>query len=98
MDKKNQNNVITIAFDKDNEINLNSDNPDLNVFVTKVIELKDSCNFELIEITTANEDFDKKGFKDIVLKSINSFLKDIEINEEQLEQALKSIKETKEKN
>lgn len=98
MDRIVQDNSIKIIFDNDNKIELNSNNPDLNNFVSKVVELKDTCNFENLEVETDNPDFDKEGFKSIVITSIKSFLKDIEINEEELNKALNCINNVKDKN
>lgn len=97
MDKIIQDNDIKIKFDAENEIILNSDNPDLNGFVSKVVELKEKCNFEQLSVETNNSDFDKEGFKGILLNSIKSFLEDIKISEEELKSALNSINELKNK-
>ena len=60
MDRIVQDNSIKIIFDNDNKIELNSNNPDLNNFISKVVELKDTCNFENLEVETDYPDFDNE--------------------------------------
>lgn len=89
--KKEKNNDIKISIDSENFFILTSDNPDIDGLISKIVELKDSCDFNLLNIETENEDFDIEGFKEILIKSINEFLNAIKLNEENLQKFLNEI-------
>lgn len=86
-------NNITIIFDSKNSFVLASNNPDLDGLVSKIVSIKDECDFSKLTVTTKNKEFDIEGFEGILKKSISTFLNDIIINKENLQKAIDSIQD-----
>lgn len=94
MDNINKiNNDIKVIFDTTNYFILNSNNPNLDGFIAKILDIKDKCNFKTLKVETSNEEFDKIGFESILIKSIEDFINELEINKENLKNALDKIKD-----
>lgn len=84
---------ITITFDTENSFILASNNPDLTGLVSKIVSIKDECDFSALTVKTNNKEFDTNGFEEILKNSIFAFLNDIKINKENLQKALDSVKD-----
>lgn len=98
MDKTSKtNNDIKVIFDSTHTFILSSNNPNLDGFITAILDIKDKCDFKLLKVETSNEEFDKVGFESILIKSIEEFIKELELNKENLKNALDKIKDEKSK-
>ena len=99
MDKTSMiDNDIKVIFDSTHTFILSSNNPNLDGFITTILDIKDKCDFKLLKVETSNEEFDKDGFESILIKSIEEFIKELELNKENLKNALDKIKDEKSKN
>lgn len=83
-----------------NDIELESNNPDLKKLVNTIIKQDDNFDFNSIEIKIDDDSFDKDSFKEILLESIQEFkenLKTIDIKENKIEQEIGNLEELIEK-
>lgn len=62
-------------------IELESNNPDLKSLITLILRQEKNFNFDTIEIKTDDDKFDKYGFKEILIESINEFKNKIKLLE-----------------
>lgn len=83
-----------------NDIELESNNPDLKKLVNAIIEQDSNFDFNDIEIKIDDDNFDKESFKEILLNSIKEFkekLKIIDSNKEGTEKKINKLEESIEK-
>lgn len=86
-------NKITIKFSEElNDIHLESNTPDLDGLIRFVVENKERINVERITVICDDTNFDKKGFSEILKKSIKDFLEKIVLNEKQFKEQIEIIK------
>lgn len=62
-------------------IELESNNPDLKSLINLILRQEKNFNFDTIEIKTDDDKFDKYGFKEILIESINEFKNKIKLLE-----------------
>lgn len=62
-------------------IELESNNPDLKSLINLILRQEKNFNFDTIEIKTDDDKFDKDGFKEILIESINEFKNKIKLLE-----------------
>lgn len=74
-------------------IELESNNPDLKSLINLILKQKENFNFDTIEIKTDDDKFDKDGFKEILIESINEFKNKIKLLEIKKEDDKKTIEE-----
>lgn len=86
------NDQIWVNLTESASVTLNSNSPDIDALVSKVVENKDIIDPDSIEIKCDNSDFDCAGFKEIVAKAVKGFLHDIQIEENMLDAELRRIR------
>ena len=69
-------------------VELDSDNPDIRKLIERIVVNKDKIVADEVKIECKESNFDSKGFKKIVVELITKTLKEIKINEKELEEAL----------
>ena len=62
-------------------IKLQSNNPDLKELIRTIIAQDSEYDFEMIEVNTDDQYFDKIGFRKILLEAIKEFKKSVELHE-----------------
>ena len=60
-------------------IELKTNNPDLKSLINAIIEQDNNFDFNNIKIEVTDKNFDKKNYKEILLKSIQEFKENIQI-------------------
>ena len=75
---------IKIIINNDT-IEITSNNPDLKSLINKIIEQEDEYNFNLIKVECNDENFDKDGFREIIIKSINEFKQNLILNKKEVQ-------------
>ncbi len=80
---------IKVVLSKDVSVDLESDNPDIKKLVEKVVLNRKEIKPEKIKVECKEKDFDKDGFRRIVVDSINNLLTEIKINDDELDEVLK---------
>lgn len=82
--------TIKIKFNENCVVDFQSDTPDFKMLVGKIIENKD-MDFSLIDVTCEDDNFDANSFKSALIETIASFLNDLKINKENLDNYLKEL-------
>lgn len=83
-----------------NDIELESNNPNLKKLVNAIIEQDSDFDFNNIEIKIDDDSFDKESFKEILLNSIMEFkknLKLIDLEKEEIEKNINTLEKSIEK-
>ena len=83
-----------------NDIELESNNPNLKKLVNAIIEQDSDFDFNNIEIKIDDDSFDKESFKEILLNSIMEFkknLKLIDLKKEEIEKNINTLEKSIEK-
>lgn len=83
-----------------NDIELESNNPNLKKLVNAIIEQDSDFDFNNIEIKIDDDSFDKENFKEILLNSIMEFkknLKLIDLEKEEIEKNINTLEKSIEK-
>lgn len=70
-------------------VELDSDNPDIRKLIERIVVNRDKIMPDEVKIECKESNFDSNGFKKIVVELITKTLKEIKINEKELEEALK---------
>ena len=70
-------------------VELDSDNPDIRKLIERIVVNRDKIMPDEVKIECKESNFDSKGFEKIVVELITKTLKEIKINEKELEEALK---------
>lgn len=83
---------IKVVINKET-VELESNNPDLKELVNLILKQDDNFNFDTIEIKTDDDKFDKTGFKEILIESINEFKKNIKLLEIKQNEDSKKLEE-----
>lgn len=89
-------NKIIIKFGNQlNDIELESNTPNIDSLIKFVIDNRNKINVEDIEVTCDDKNFDEQGFQMIIVNSIKKFLEKIALNEEQFQIQIEKLKEVK---
>lgn len=88
-----ESNAIKVKLLEGVEITLASDSPDLQKLVQSIVENRDSIDPEKVTVACDDEQFDNKGFGDIVSAAVKSFLDELKVDKEKLNAALAEIEE-----
>lgn len=85
-------NKITIKIGE-KDIVLNENNPEIKTIVDYVVSKRDEIDVKKIEVICDGgvKDFDSEGLKKVVIKSIEDFIKEIEVNNKIITDAKKAI-------
>ncbi|MBR3358581.1 MAG: hypothetical protein IKG46_12260 [Solobacterium sp.] len=77
-----ENNTITIHLEDENNVTLNTSNPDINSLVKAIVSARDSIEVNKIYVTSAIDNFDADGFTNLVKKLVDKYLNalNLEIN------------------
>ena len=86
------NNEITVIFCDGTKVILKSDAPDLGALTEEIIKHKKDLEINNIKVECNFEGFDEASFRDILEKSISSFLQAIQIDQNDYQKALESCK------
>ena len=84
---------INVTIDN-KKIIIDSDTPSFDELLSTVIEKK-TYDFNQIIISCDDEKFDKESFKNALVSTIESLIKDISVDKEKLDSQLKKINEEK---
>ena len=90
---KIENAVIVINITEEDKVELNSNNPDIDAFVRKIIEKRNEINADKITVNCDAEGFDIDGFTTMIRETVKKCLQEIKLDEEQLQAALKKLED-----
>ena len=83
-------NKITVKLNENTNIFISSDSPDLSDLIKKIIEIED-LDIEQITVESTVEDFDVVSFEQAIKVAIKDIKKELVINKDRYEQALKEL-------
>lgn len=83
-------NKITVKLNENTNIFISSDSPDLSDLIKKIIEIED-LDIEQITVESTVEDFDVVSFEQAIKVAIKDIKKELVINKDSYEQALKEL-------
>ena len=80
----------------DVEVNLQSNNPDIDNLVKTILKQDKKYDFKDMEVTCTDSDFDKESFKNILVTSINELNKMLQIEDCNFKNKLEQLTDKKE--
>lgn len=89
-----ENNTITIHLHKENDVILDTNNPDINSLVKAIVSSKDNIEINKITVTSEIDDFDSAGFTDLIKKMVSKYLDAIKLENDIFRQFETQIKES----
>lgn len=68
-----ENNTITIHLENNNDVILNTSNPDINNLVKAIVNARDTVDTNAITVTSAIDDFDVDGFTNLIKDLVSKY-------------------------
>lgn len=82
---------VKVVLMPDHEVILQSDAPDIDALVSRIVQLKGQFDPNNITIECDHKGFDKTSFKDVVVEATNDFLEAIRLDKADYEAALATL-------
>lgn len=80
--------IVTI---NNQEVKLQSNNPNLSELIDNIIKQDDKYDFNEITIRCDNKDFDAENFKKIIVESIEKFKENLKIEEQDFNEKIEML-------
>lgn len=87
-------NNILVKLSENININISSDSPDLSELVRKIIEV-DDLDVDKITVKSTTENFDKDSFEQAIKEAIKEIKKELVLNKDNFEKAIKNLQDYK---
>ena len=82
---------ITVYYRGKLFFEIENDTPNLKNMVKKIIEIEGDFVESELTINSTSDEFDRKGFKEVIVKLISSFIEKKKLNTDNLKKALLEI-------
>lgn len=83
---------VTVILKPGHEVILKSDAPDIANLVSSIVELRGQFNPSDIRIECDQKGFDKQSFQEVVVEAINSFIEEIQLDEDAYKKVIEDLK------